>query len=190
MQPVGPEHQSDDQTLVQMVRAGQCDAFSILYERYRSAVYGIVLGYIRDPQSARDITQEAFLVAFRSIQHLRNSNRFAAWICSIGRNRAARTLRRRRSIPIVPISEQDPMALHDIRAWNDPEITVERDQIAELVHAAVFDLPKQLRDVLELRYWQGLTVNQIALSLGIPESTVKWRLHQGKKTLRLRLKEE
>jgi RNA polymerase sigma-70 factor (ECF subfamily) len=130
--------------------------------------------YASNPSEAEDIAQDALLRAWRRRSTLRESDRRNQWLATIVRNEAFRQHARIRPAPTSSIETYEGV--------EDPQVvaTVERADL----HAALKRLSDRDRQLLELRYGEDLTQSAIALRLGIPEGTVKVRLHRARDKLR------
>lgn len=130
--------------------------------------------YASNPSEAEDIAQDALLRAWRRRSTLREADRRNQWLGTIVRNEAFRQHERRRPDPTDAIElyegEEDARVLATV-------------ELADL-HAALGELSSRDRELLELRYQEDLTQSAIAVRLGIPEGTVKVRLHRARKKLR------
>lgn len=131
--------------------------------------------YASNPSEAEDIAQDALLRAWRRRSTLRDSERRNQWLAAIVRNEAFRQHARVRP---------DPTATIELREGAEDERVLAAVELADL-HAALKGLSKRDREILELRYEQDLTHPVIANRLGIPEGTVKVRLHRARAKLRM-----
>lgn len=160
---------------------GNLEAFGELVRRYRRAVERIAAG-IAGQQFAEDIAQEAFLLAFKALPDLDEPDRFAAWLYAITRNRALRWARKESRMVRV---EFDDALLSCI----GPLATERKDLESAVDLAAGIDvLPENLRLIMRLRWLDEMPMQQISAFTGLPLSTVKWRLHEGKRLLRESMK--
>lgn len=157
---------------------GNLDAFGELVRRYRRAVERIAAG-IAGPQAAEDIAQEAFLLAFKALPDLDEPDRFAAWLYAITRNRALRWARQESRMVRV---EFDDALLSCIGSYS-VGMRRERESAVDLA-ASIDELPENLRLIMRLRWLDEMSMHQISAFTGLPLSTVKWRLHEGKRLLR------
>lgn len=143
-------------------------------DAYRLAGY-----LLHDAAEAEDAVQDALLRAWRHWPELRDPSRFAAWLDQIVVN-CCRDRYRRRRLRLLDLS-----AAEQAEATDEFRTMFERDALA----AAVRRLPYEQQVVIALRYWRDLTVPEIAVRLGIPEGTVKSRLHTALRALERRLGE-
>ena len=170
--------------IVVAARAGAPEAFDELVRRYKGAAIGVAYSILGQTELAEDVAQECFLVAFRALHQLRSPARFPSWLCAIARNRALRSQRERRKEDLVPLGDLEPRSIARFASLRDPGQESDRSETIARLHRLVMKLPPEYRVVLDLRYWRRLKTREIAASLGIPETTVKWRLHKGTALLR------
>jgi RNA polymerase sigma-70 factor (ECF subfamily) len=167
-----------DGTLVLAAVLGNLEAFAELVRRYRRAAVRIAAG-IAGPEAAEDIAQDACLLAFKALPDLDEPDRFAAWLSAITRNRALRWIRRESRMVRVGFDD----ALLTVFEKAEVGQARERDAAAALVEG-LDQLPESCRLVMRLRWLDEMSMQQIAAFTGLPVSTVKWRLHEGKRLLR------
>jgi RNA polymerase sigma-70 factor (ECF subfamily) len=181
------DHQ-DDATLIASVLAGEREAFDILLSRYSSSVLRLCTALLGNTFEAQDIAQEASLQAFLGLARLQEPARFAAWFHAIAANLARSALRRRREYSLHILSE-DTMR----RAfWIDACPTLEEYQMLREIHETILlalgDLSDVNRQAVIGFYLQGYSYEELAELLGVPVSTVKGRLFQGRKLLKTLLR--
>ena len=166
-----------DDALIARFLAGHRSAFDALFARYQDYVYNIVYGIVGSSDEARDVSQEVFVQVYRSLPNFRRGSRFATWLYRIAVNRAvdaARSARGRRWLPL----------LETLRATPDPDANparaAEKDSDRDEIRRALRKVPVQHRDVLVLKYFQDLSVEEIAEVLGISVTAAKVRLHRAR----------
>lgn len=174
----------DDRELVEAVRAGDAQAFEMLVERETASVFRAcfrALGRIHD---AEDATQEAFVIAYRSIGTFRGEGSLSAWLARIATRQALRRASQRRDVGWL-----DPTAPGglDVAGPSEPLAELERLERHRRVRHAVAGLPEPYREVVALRFFAELPLAQIASLTGRPVGTVKTHLHRGLARLRTRL---
>jgi len=174
-----------DTILVHRVCAGDVRAFEALYDRYCRLVYSIALRALNDPNSAEDVVQEAFFRLWeRAGQFDGTRGPFVAWLIGVARNRAIderRRQSRRLRVEAPGIVEQDLLADD---GSTDPCLAGVIAEQREAVRDALGTLPVEQRFVLQLAYFQGLTQQEIANTLGHPLGTVKTRIRLGMRKVR------
>jgi len=170
----------DDGALVVAALNGHSEAFGVLVERYDRAVYTLCLRTMRDPEEARDCTQEAFFKAFRSLRTFKPEAKFSTWVFSIAYHACCDRLGRRK--------RQSGDELPDRADPNPgPEAMAERNDESRALHAAIAALPEKYRTVITLYHLQGRQYEEIARVLDLPIGTVKTHLFRAKELLRKRL---
>jgi RNA polymerase sigma factor (sigma-70 family) len=164
-----------DAELVCRARTGDRDAFAELVLRHAPTARRLAARMLGDDELARDVVQEAAVLALVSLDRLANPDRFGSWLAGIALNVARRWLRERRSFDEIAVEPADPGPGPD-------EFAAERD-IAVRVRRAVADLAPGQRDAVLLFYLQGLAHREVAAELGISIGAVKARLHQARAAL-------
>jgi RNA polymerase sigma-70 factor, ECF subfamily len=191
--------ESPDEVLVMAAILGNLDAFEELVLRYRAAVVRLARTIVGN-DDAEDVAQDSLLLAFKALPTLEEPTRFAAWLSAITRHRAFRFSKRERAQLSKRIA-MDEVLLEEIAALSQPLVDrgvygfrndgdfygLESDSERGEVMAALDELPNEYAMPLRLRFQDEMPLKRIAAFMGVPLSTVKWRLHQGKKLLRERL---
>jgi RNA polymerase sigma-70 factor (ECF subfamily) len=165
----------DEADLIQRSLAGDDRAFAGLVETHERVLYNLALRMVRDPEDARDLTQTVFIKAFRNLDRFDRRHRFFSWVYRIMMNEAINHIRARR-----PHEELDDRLL---APGDSPEQRVERAQVDERVRRAVMSLEEDHRDVIVLRHFLLRSHREMSALLGIPEKTVKSRLHTARQRL-------
>ncbi len=169
-----------DDELVAQTLAGRRDAFGELVARYDRAVYHLCVRTLREPEDAKDATQEAFMKAYRSLHTFRPGAKFSTWIFSIAYHACCDRLERRKKQSFDEIPERaDPSA-------GPAQLAERRDEAARL-RAAIAALPEKYRIAITLYHLQGKQYEEIAKVLDLPMGTVKTHLFRAKELLRKRL---
>ncbi len=173
-----------DAALVERARGGDQTAAGLLVERYWRYGVALAMATTREHDAAEDVAQESFVQAFRQLHSLRRPEAFVGWLGCIVRRRCAdhvRQARRRRTVSI----EQIPFTvLTDASAPRAEEVS---DTQLEQVRHAVAELPVRYREIVLLRFMDGLNYNEIARRLGQRPGTVRVRLHRALGRLRHQL---
>ncbi len=173
----------DERTLVRRGQAGDQDAFARLVERNQAGVYNLMLRMTRDPQEAADLTQEAFLRAWRSLPGFRAEAKFSTWLYRIAYNVClSRRVVSRATFAEPSAAERVPMPERE-----EPPALVLQQERREHVLAAMQTLPPAYRVVLDLYYYRDCTYEEIAAILDLPLNTVKTHLRRAKAALKDRL---
>ena len=174
---------ADDNQLVRDAQRGSLAAFEGLFRSHEKRVYHLALHMLGDAEAAEDVTQEAFVRAWGSLQHLRQRKAFGGWVRRIALNLIWDCLRARpREEPLGA-----ELATAQAEGADPPEVAVVRAGIARTVREAVMDLPEHQRLVVTMFYWEGMGVKEIAAALGIARGTALSRLARGREALRPRL---
>ena len=163
--------------VVRRARAGDLEAFEELVRAHQADVYRLALHLVRDRETAEDVTQEAFVRAFRSLPRFRGTSKFSTWLYRIARNSAVDAIRRRerrRRLERVTSEEQ---------AVADPSLRA-------AVGAAIDGLPHELKEAFTLIEVFGLSYVETSRVLGVLPGTLKSRMHRARKLLMRALGEE
>jgi len=182
----GTEAAAPDEVLVIAAILGDFRAFDELVLRYRAAVVRIAQRIVgRD--DADDVAQESLLLAFKALPSIEDPSRFAAWLAVITRHHALRFARREKTRSAGSV-ELDELILEHLGSLA-PVAPEDTEWDADL-HRALSELPADYATALSLRFLDEMPLKRIAAFLGVPVSTVKWRLHRGKQLLREKLQIE
>ncbi len=184
----------EDVELVQAILDGDPSAYRGLVERYQGRVYALICGMVRDREEARDLTQDAFIKAYKNLERFRLESSFYTWLYRIAMNVAIDHLRkmkkRQHEAFDEGIASKDSdgtlIAAHD-RA--NPAKELHRRQLNEQIFDALETLSPDHRQVILLREIEGLSYEEIAETMDIPEGTVMSRLFYARRKLRDVLKE-
>jgi RNA polymerase sigma-70 factor (ECF subfamily) len=182
-----------DAELIVRIREHNADAFEELSTRYRETIYRHVLSTIRDSDATEDVVQEVFLRIWTHAEQWNGRGTFKAWLFRIATNFALnylRTLRRRKQQPLEtpsdPLNEDDESSIPEWmtnHALPGPEIIVEQGERSKLLQQLVNGLPEEKREVFRLIHDAEMETSKVAETLGIPEGTVKSRLHYANRRL-------
>lgn len=177
-----------DGELVALTMGGMTEAFGTIISRYNQRLYRVARSILRDNAEAEDALQEAYLRAFAALKEFRGEAGLGTWLTRITINEALGRLRRRRkSAPldtIAPEAEAEILVFPGAAHPMNPEQTMAVGQIRHLLEQAVDALPPAFRTVFVLREIEGLSVEETAGQLDLPEATVKTRLHRARRLLR------
>jgi len=183
--PEKGERDATKLTLVQRARRGDEDAFAELYELHRRRVYCLCLSMTKDPSEAEDMTQEAFLQAFRKVTTFRGDSAFSTWVYRVAINTVLMKRRRRKCPPMLsldePISPDSP-SLRSEFGMSDPNLSGAVDRIS--LHRAIRDLPAGCRKILGLHAIHGYQHREIAELLQCSIGNSKSQLHRAKLKMR------
>jgi RNA polymerase sigma-70 factor (ECF subfamily) len=168
-----------DEVLVVAAILGNLGAFDELVLRYRAAVVRAAQGIV-GYDHAEDVAQDALLLAYKALPSIEEPARFAAWLAAITRNRALRYGKRERQRQTGRIA-LDEFLLEQIESLSTPLVGGSSD---EEVRMALENIPVDYALVLKLKFLDEMPLKRIAAFLGVPVTTVKWRVHRGKQLLR------
>ena len=176
-----------DAELVELVLAGDQDAFSVLVERYKDAVQNLAYRMLSNATEAEDVTQEVFVRAYTQLATYKPVHKFSTWLLSIASHLAIDQLRRRRflALPLedVPFLEW----ITDLGAG--PEQSALQGEQQDEIQAYLRRLPSKYRAVIVLRYWYDFSYEEIAAALQLTPPLVKARLHRARELLARYMKE-
>jgi len=180
-----------DEELVAAFQSGDIAAFDVLVQRWDRRIQGLIFRLIGHHDEARDLSQEAFLKAYRALGTFKSESRFSSWLYQIALNATRDRLRRRRRRTDVSLEEMEDGAPESLRDGRPSALDlVESSDLSRLVSAAMATLPDEQREVVILKEYEGLTFPEIAETLDLPLSTVKTRLYRGLGQLRVRLERQ
>jgi RNA polymerase sigma-70 factor (ECF subfamily) len=173
----------DDGVLIRRAQAGDAEAFGRLVERYMRRAYYSALSLVGSREDALDISQEAFVRAFRARRTIDPERPFYAWLYQILRRLCFNFLRDRRT-RARHLEAAGPWLAEDAASRiPDPERALVREEDRRRVGAAIEQLPAREREVLALKEFEGLTYREIASLVGIPIGTVMSRLYSARQRL-------
>jgi RNA polymerase sigma-70 factor (ECF subfamily) len=182
--------ESPDELLVIAAILGNLEAFEQLVVRYRPAVVRLARTIV-GADDAEDVAQDSLLLAFKALPTIEEPRKFAAWLSAITRNRALRfskseTAKLSKRVPL------DEALLEKIEALAKPSAEKQREEALlkerdEVMLKAMDNLPADYAMPLRLRFLDEMPLDRIAAFMGVPLSTVKWRIHHGKKLLRAKV---
>lgn len=166
----------DDAYLVQRARTGSTAAFELLVARHRDQVLRLAHRLVGDHAAAEDVAQDALVSAWRALPSFRGEAAFGTWLHRITTNAARQHLGRRR--PTVPLTGEEPVPTHE-----QTEDTVLATARTRALRAAVRDLPFDQRAALVLVQFEGLSYDEAARALEVPEPTLRGRVARARRSL-------
>lgn len=178
-----------ERALLRKCRAGDWDAYEAIVRAYEHRVYGMALGLVREPEDARDLTQDVFIRAFEALDLYDPDRPFLGWLLGICRNMCIDFIRRRRRYVRIDEEPDDgrKVQLPDPKAGTDSSLL--RSQTRALIWEALGRLSDDHRVVLVLKDLQDLEYAEIARILNIPQGTVASRVYYARRALREILEE-
>ena len=182
-----------DQQLVQRAQRGDKRAFELLVEKYQRKLGRLLARFIRDPAEVEDVTQEAFIKAYRALPAFRGDSAFYTWLYRIGINTAKNYLMAlgRRAPTSTEVEAEDAEGFEDaeqLRDINTPESMLLSKEIATTVNATIEGLPEELRTAIQLREIEGMSYEDIARIMDCPIGTVRSRIFRAREAIAERLR--
>jgi len=176
-----------DQELVERVKNGDKRAFDLLVLKYQNKVANLVSRYLRDSSEIFDVTQEAFIKAYRALPEFRGESAFYTWLYRIATNTAKNYLAARSRRP--PIEDLDAGTAEQLdiggrlQDVHTPESALMEEEIALTIRKAVDALPEELRVAITLRELEGLSYEEIAQAMDCPIGTVRSRIFRAREAI-------
>ena len=179
--------QQVDQTLVERVQRGDKSAFDILVRKYQHKVLKLISRYIKDHDEVYDVSQEAFIKAYRALPNFRGESAFYTWMYRIAINTAKNFLvAKGRRPPNDDIEAQDAEQFDGesaLKEYATPEQLLQRDEVERAVFNAIEELPEDLRTAITLREIEGLSYEEIAEAMTCPVGTVRSRIFRAREAI-------
>ncbi len=179
-----------DRQLIDQAKAGEPAACDALARRYRRAAYLLALQMLGNRDDAMDVTQDAMLRFFSTLNSFDATRRVQPWLFTIVRNQVRDLWRQRQRRPADAIGESDALIGQLAAPQPSPEADLRRQELRQRVWRALATLPADKREIIVLRDFHDLSYSDIAEVLDIPIGTVMSRLHGARRQLRARLEEE
>jgi RNA polymerase sigma-70 factor (ECF subfamily) len=181
-----------DEELVARAQMGDKRAFDLLVVKYQQKVANLIARYMRDPSEVLDVTQEAFLKAYRALPRFRGDSAFYTWLYRIAINTVKNHLVAQGRRPPgddleAEVAEQMDMGGR-LREHATPERELLTDEIARTVQTALDDLPDDLRTAIVLREIEGMSYEEIADAMECPIGTVRSRIFRAREAIDKRLR--
>jgi len=185
---------TSDLALVRRVQHGDKGAFDALVLKYQHKVVKLVMRYVRNPAEAEDITQEAFIKAYRALPQIRGDSAFYTWLYRIAINTAKNAIVSRDRNPVdfdldLQNSEESYDMQGRLKDSETPEALVLTEEIRSTVNSAIDALPEDLRTAIVLRELEGLSYEEIAAAMDCPVGTVRSRIFRAREAIDRRLRE-
>src|SRR4026209_1993988 len=182
-----------DQQLVERAQRGDKRAFELLVAKYRRKLGRLLSRLVRDPAEVEDVTQEAFIKAYRALPSFRGDSAFYTWLYRIAINTAKNYLvaMGRRAPPSAGFDHEDAESFEDAEQLRDsatPEAELLGKQIAATVNRAMERLPDDLRTAITLREIEGLSYEEIASVMNCPIGTVRSRIFRAREAIAAKLR--
>ena len=169
---------ADDAQLVRRVADGDEGALRTLFARHQTPVYRFILRLVRNEAVAEELTNEVFLEVWRNAGSFEARSSVRTWVLSIAHHRAVSSLRKRRE---EGWNEDRAFTIADTD--DDPEVSAQKQDKSTLMRRCMGALSNEHRQVIDLVYYQELSINEVSKVVGIPENTVKTRMFYARKRL-------
>lgn len=179
--------QQTDRELVERVKQGDDAAFDLLVRKYQRKILAVISRYVHDWSEAEDVSQDAFLRAYRALKSFRGDSAFYTWMYKIATNTAKNHLvSRGRRPPATDIAMEDAEHYESFVRFSDtasPEHELLRQEIEQTVFRTVQELPEDLRQAINLRESEGLSYEEIAQRMDCPIGTVRSRIFRAREAI-------
>ena len=182
-----------DQQLVQRAQRGDLRAFDLLVLKYQGRIAALISRYVSDAGEVEDVTQEAFIKAYRALGKFRGDSAFYTWLYRIAANAAKNHLVAKGRRPGADATIEDAEGFDEggmLSESASPEALAMGGELAEVVESALNALPDELKAALMLREFDGLSYDDIADVLGCPVGTVRSRIFRAREAIDQRVKEQ
>ncbi len=177
---------TDEKELVERFQNGEQEVFNELVIKYQGKIYNLVYKYVPNSETAKDLSQEIFIKAFRALPHFKRQSAFYSWLYRIATNLCIDFIRQQK--------RGQPLSLEDFTTDGNNEIVfndvgplppdqLETKELGHIIGQAVQQLPPKQQRVFNLRYQDGLQLKEIAAQLDRSEGTIKAHLHHAHKRL-------
>lgn len=182
-----------DQQLVDRVQRGDKHAFELLVAKYQRRLARLISRFVRDSVEIEDLTQEAFIKAYRALPTFRGESAFYTWLYRIGINTAKNyLLAQKRKAPTTTVFDaeesegfEDAGLLHEV---STPENELMSKQVVDVVNSSLQDLPDDLRIALTLREIEEMSYEEIAAMMNCPIGTVRSRIFRAREAIAANLR--
>lgn len=190
--PGAPSDASTDAELVSLSMAGSNPAFALIMRRHNRLLFRTARSILKNDDDTQEAVQEAYLLAWHALATFRTEARLSTWLVRIVINEALGRLRRQgrqpaRVVPLHGAMNDDADILEMQMPANpddQPDSALMRTQVRQQIEARIDTLPDAFRTVFMLRGVQDLSVEEVAMALGLPEATVRSRYFRARSLLR------
>ncbi|PSJ42643.1 RNA polymerase sigma factor RpoE [Zobellella endophytica] len=176
-----------DQQLVERVQRGDKNAYNLLVRKYQHKVANLVSRYVSNPGDVPDVTQEAFIKAYRALPGFRGESAFFTWLYRIAVNTAKNYLVSQRRRPPGSDVEIDDAEYYDggdaLKELSSPENLMLSDEIKRAVFETIDSLPEDLKTAITLRELEGMSYEEIASVMDCPVGTVRSRIFRAREAI-------
>ena len=174
---------------VRLAKEGNEEGYTFLYENtYKSKLY-LAIKYMKNEEAAEDVLQDAYIRAFTKLDTLENPETFPAWLGQIVANTAKNELKKNNPLLFVDVAQDEEGESFEFQIEDDnlevqPEKAYTRQETQTLVHELIDGLSEEQRICILMFHIEGLSIHEIAETLGCSENTVKSRLNYGRKNIK------
>ena len=184
---------TSDQLLVKRVQRGDKAAFDVLVLKYQHKIISLVSRFVRDISEAHDVAQEAFIKAYRALPNFRGESAFYTWLYRIAINTAKNSLvyaDRRPPAADIDASEAEQYdGAAALKETDTPERLLLREEMEQTIKQAISELPDDLRSAITLREFDGLSYEEIAITMDCPVGTVRSRIFRAREAISSKIDE-
>jgi RNA polymerase sigma-70 factor (ECF subfamily) len=171
-QPRSIGRETSDASLIRSIGEGDKHAFQALFDRYNTVVFRFALRLVRDESTAEDVVSEVFFDAWRQARKFEGRSRVSTWLLAIARNKALTMLRR---CSEAQLDESAATAVED--PTDDAAIAIEKKERSTILQNCLTQLSAKHREIIDLVYYHGQSIDEVAAIIRIPPNTVKTRMH-------------
>ncbi len=176
----------DERELIERFQNGDTEAFNPLVLKYRQKIYNLLYLRVKDPEVAKDLSQDVFLKAFQGLPRFKQDSTFYSWLYRIASNCSVDYLRKQKRRKVLMFGELPPDADNTLQMTQmspSPAEMIENDELGRIIRKAVRQLSPGERRVFKMRYQQELPIKEIAVRLNKSEGTVKVQLYHTRQKL-------
>ncbi|MDQ7073910.1 MAG: RNA polymerase sigma factor RpoE [Gammaproteobacteria bacterium] len=181
-----------DLELVRRVQRGDKAAFDLLVLKYQHKIAHLILRFVKNPADVQDVAQEAFIKAYRGLKNFRGDSAFYTWMYRIAVNTAKNFLvSNRRKAPLGTVDSQEAEQYEGadlLRDYATPEHELLSNEVKEVVHRTINELPEELKVAITLRELEGLSYLEISQVMECPIGTVRSRIFRAREAIDHNLK--
>ncbi|WP_202080594.1 sigma-70 family RNA polymerase sigma factor [Caldalkalibacillus salinus] len=173
---------------IQSILAGDKQAYQAFIQRYQKRVYYAIFNIVKDREEAKDLTQEAFLSAYRSLEHFKQGASFSTWVTRIAINKALDYKRKKQPTPVSYVHDIVDEAKDNPNP--DPLVALLDQESKSTIHQYLKKLPDVYRQAIYAYYFEQKSYQEIALHEGVETKTIESRLYRARQKLKVMWKEE
>lgn len=182
-----PMSARESRTLIDIIQAGNTDAYRELIENHRRLVSHIVFRLIDKSEDREDLCQDIFMKVYQNLSRFRHESKLSTWIATIAYNTCVNYLQKKK-IPLFDDKTPDTITLDDVSGYDDPPDTAAvSEDLRVRLHKAIGTLDRRYRAIITLYHLEGMSYSEIAEILKLPEGTVKSYLFRARKQLKNQL---